>query len=101
MEIEHAINEGEELIVDGYFGQIQEVDAYLGLGIALLEVMVFILLELRDKGMQVLPERIEISHDTPSDAVGTSPYKRGYHIIKIPETKVLFDDSVTFGVILP
>jgi len=35
---------------------IQKIDPYLGLGIALLEVVVFVLLELPDQGLNVLLE---------------------------------------------
>jgi len=41
---------------EGVEERIQEVDPYLGLGIALLEVVVFILLELPDQGLNVLLE---------------------------------------------
>jgi len=41
---------------------IQKVDPYLGFGIAFLEVVVFVLLELSDQGLDVLLERLEISH---------------------------------------
>ena len=35
---------------------IEKVDPYLGFGIALLEVMVFVLLELPDQGLNILIE---------------------------------------------
>jgi hypothetical protein len=47
---------------EGIEERIQEVDPYLGLGIALPEIVVLVLVELPDQGLDILFERLEISH---------------------------------------
>ena len=49
---------------EGIEERIQEVDPHPGLGIALLEEVVLVLLELPDQGLNVLLERLKISHQS-------------------------------------
>jgi len=53
-----------DIPAEGVEERIREVDPYLGLGIALLEVVFFVLLELTDQRLNVLLERLKISHQS-------------------------------------
>jgi hypothetical protein len=49
---------------EGFEEGVEEVDPYLGFGVALLEVVVLVLVELFDQGLKILFEGLEIGHSS-------------------------------------
>ncbi len=61
-----------DVLAEGLEEGIEEVDPDLGFGVALGEVMVLVLLELRDQGLNVFLERLKIGHSAaPRESVTT------------------------------
>jgi hypothetical protein len=51
-----------DVLAESVEERIQEIDPYLGFGVALGEIVVLVLFELPNQGLDVLFERLEISH---------------------------------------